>query len=163
MTVPGLAQVLSQSQHPTAAKRMIAFPADLFEFPDLTLQEQMVSIILSGTANDQSPPKIAEISRRGRMSSKHVMTALQGIAEKKILPHKVFRTIVGEFGDDRLSWAAKGMLTYLKNNSGVKMQDLIELAEKSSDDERMIRNVLDELRNYGYLEDVMEEKSHQLE
>ncbi|MFC4766700.1 hypothetical protein [Effusibacillus consociatus] len=94
------------------------------------------------------------ITRQGRMNSKQATRALQHLVELNILPHKVFREIVGDFGDDRLSWAAKGILVYLKNNPDAGLEDLKELAGQSKDDELSIQSALEELKRYSYLEEM---------
>jgi hypothetical protein len=135
------------------SKRTFSVNAELFEISGINTYELMIGIILSSFTNDPIPPNVDEIAQLGRMNTKQTTAALQGLLEKGILPDKVFRRILGEYGDPRLSWAAKGLLSYLKNNPQI---DLSELAEKSIDDETSVRYELEELKRYGYLDEALE-------
>lgn len=129
---------------------------EIFEHPNLDIYTQMVCIVLRCYTSEATLPTLSEIARQGRMTSKQATTALQSLVETKILPHKIFRQIVGEFADDRLSWSAKGMLAYCKKNSQISLHELVELSSQSGDDEHSVRKCIRELHHYGYLEEFPE-------
>lgn len=133
-----------------ANKRMISVNTELFELENLNIYELMAGLILSSYTNEPVPPALRELAQLGRMNDKQATNALQGLLDKGVLPNKVFRMILGNFGDDRLSWAAKGLLLYLKEHPDT---NLSELFEKSKDDETTIRFELEELKRYGYLDE----------
>lgn len=137
-----------------AVTRQFTVSTEIFEVPDLTIYEQMVCIVLRAYSNSSVLPTVVDIAEHGRMSVKQASDALKYLVDKKILPHRVFKEIVGEFGDDRLSWTAKGLLLYLSNNPRAKFIDLLELVEQSNDDDDRVRIGLQELKQYGYLDEI---------
>ncbi|HTG71915.1 MAG TPA: hypothetical protein VL921_21860, partial [Candidatus Udaeobacter sp.] len=60
------------------------------------------------------------------------------------------------FQDDRLSWAAKGLLTYCKEHRDITLSELLMLSDQSGEDEQSIRRALRELERNGYLEEFPE-------
>jgi hypothetical protein len=137
-------------------ERMVAVSAEIFEHPRLDIYTQMVCIVLHLYKN--TLPTLEEIARLGRMTTKQATGALQSLVDLRIIPHKIFRQIIGEFADDRLSWTAKGLLAYCKDHPQVRFQDLVELSSKSGEDEHHIRKAIRELDQYGYLEEFPELK-----
>lgn len=137
-------------------KRNFTLSTDIFHQPNLDIYSQMVYIILASYLAESSLPKVADIAKLGRMEVKQATKALQSLVEHKLLPHKVFRQMVGEFADDRLSWAARGLLTYFKQNPQIRINELLELSNGSGEDEHSIRKALRDLKRYGYLEDFPE-------
>ena len=133
--------------------RNFALSDDIFRQPGLDLCSQMVYIILKSFGSESNFPELSEIAILGRMTDKQTMKALQDLVELKILPHKLFRRMVGDFQDDRLSWAAKGLLLFCKENPHIHLHDLLELTSQSGEDEHSIRNSLKELSQYGYLDE----------
>jgi hypothetical protein len=129
---------------------------DIFLQPGLDIYTQMAYIILKNFSTESNIPELSDISKLGRMDVKQTMKALQSLVELKFLSHKVFRRMVGDFRDDRLSWAAKGLLVFCKDNPQINFQDLLELASESGEDEHSIRKALNELSQYGYLEQYPE-------
>jgi hypothetical protein len=129
---------------------------DIFLQPGLDIYTQMAYIILKNFSTESNIPELSDISKLGRMDVKQTMKALQSLVELKLLSHKVFRRMVGDFRDDRLSWAAKGLLVFCKDNPQINFQDLLELASESGEDEHSIRKALNELSQYGYLEQYPE-------
>jgi DNA-binding MarR family transcriptional regulator len=129
---------------------------DIFLQPGLDIYTQMAYIILKNFSTESNIPELSDISKLGRMDVKQTMKALQSLVELKFLSHKVFRRMVGDFRDDRLSWAAKGLLVFCKDNPQINFQDLLELAGESGEDEHSIRKALNELSQYGYLEQYPE-------
>jgi DNA-binding MarR family transcriptional regulator len=129
---------------------------DIFLQPGLDIYTQMAYIILNNFSTESNIPELSDISKLGRMDVKQTMKALQSLVELKFLSHKVFRRMVGDFRDDRLSWAAKGLLVFCKDNPQINFQDLLELASESGEDEHSIRKALNELSQYGYLEQYPE-------
>lgn len=123
---------------------------EILKVPDLDIYQQMVCMILSTYVSTaaSSIPSVEEISAHGRMSFKEATTALQQLAEQKVLPHKVFRNIVGDFGDNRLSWAAKGLLLYLQEHPRATLNELLDM---SMNDKDVICQELEYLRRYGYI------------
>lgn len=126
---------------------------DIFHQPGLDLCSQMVYIILKSFSSESNFPELSEISKLGRITDKQAMKALQDLVELKILPHKLFRRMVGDFQDDRLSWASKGLLLFCKENPHIHLHDLLELTSQSDEDEHSIRKSLRELSQYGYLDE----------
>ncbi|NOU92585.1 hypothetical protein GC093_04990 [Paenibacillus sp. LMG 31456] len=125
--------------------------SEILKVPGLDVYEQMVCFVLNNLINDgNSLPTVAEVASKGRMSSKEATQAMQNLVEKKIIPLRVFREMVGNYGDSRLSWAAKGLLLYLKQHEGNTLSDLLEV---SKDDTDNILIELKELHRLGYLED----------
>lgn len=145
----------------TKNARHFSIPADIFELPDLDIYAQMVCIVLRSYANGSVRPSLSNITRQGRMNSKQATRALQSLVELDILPHKMFRDIVGDFGDDRLSWAAKGLLLFLHRNPAAGLEEFKELAAQSRDDAASIQAALEELKRYGYLEQLPVESTEQ--
>lgn len=137
----------------TTSKRTISVNVELFDVPGLNTYELMVGILLSAFTNPSAVPSVNEIAGLGRMTVKQTTTSLQGLLDKGILPSKVFRRILGEYGDPRLSWAAKGLLSYMKNNPELQISDL---SDQSLDDEALIRRELEQLKKYGYFEEAEE-------
>lgn len=133
--------------------RNFALSDDIFRQPGLDLCSQMVYIILKSFGSESNFPELSEIAILGRMTDKQAMKALQDLVELKILPHKLFRRMVGDFQDDRLSWAAKGLLLFCKENPHIHLHELLELTSQSGEDEHSIRNSLKELSQYGYLDE----------
>ncbi|MFE5318067.1 hypothetical protein ACFQ88_05060 [Paenibacillus sp. NPDC056579] len=131
--------------------------SEIFKVPELNVYEQMVCIVLSSMLQSgASHPTVADIAGIGRMSSKQTSEALQSLVEKRVIPLRVFRDILGDYGDSRLSWAAKGMLVYLKQHEGNTLSDLYEV---SNDDADHIMMELKELQRFGYLDEhpIMQE------
>jgi DNA-binding MarR family transcriptional regulator len=129
---------------------------DIFLQHGLDIYTQMAYINLKNFSAESNIPELSDISKLGRMDVKQTMKALQSLVELKFLSHKVFRRMVGDFRDDRLSWAAKGLLVFCKDNPQINFQDLLELASESGEDEHSIRKALNELSQYGYLEQYPE-------
>ncbi|GCL70213.1 hypothetical protein [Paenibacillus naphthalenovorans] len=128
---------------------------EILKVPGLDIYQQMVCVVLSTYVNMAASgiPSVEEIAAQGRMSTKEATTALQQLAEQKVLPHKVFRDIVGDFGDNRLSWAAKGLLLYLQDHPRATLQELMDI---SANDKEAIRQELENLRRYGYIDEENE-------
>jgi hypothetical protein len=125
--------------------------SEIFKVPNLDVYEQMVCLVLNNFINNGTyQPTVAEVANKGRMSSKEATQALQNLVEKKIIPLKVFREILGDYGDSRLSWAAKGLLLYLKQHEGNTLSDLLEITMEDTDN---ILMELKELQRLGYLDD----------
>lgn len=134
--------------------RMITVSEDIFRHPGLDIFSQMVYIVLRGCLTSESDmPELSDVSRLGRMSEKQTIKALQQLVDVKILPNKVYRRMIGDFRDDRLSWTAKGLLHFCKEHPAIDMQTLLEMAGESGEDEHHIRHALKELDKYGYLEE----------
>lgn len=137
--------------------RMITISEDIFHHPELDIYSQMVYIVLRGYLTSESDTlEVSDVSKMGRMSEKQAIKALQKLVEAKILPGKLYRRMVGEFRDDRLTWAAKGLLNYCKDHPATNMQTLIELVDESGENEQDVRKALRELDQYGYLEEYPE-------
>lgn len=132
--------------------RHFAVYRDLLSIPDLDIYSQMACIILQAYANDAVAPTLAQIARDGRMTTKQASRALQKMVDAKLISQKAFKEIIGEFGDDRLSWAAKGILVFIKRNPETTFKDLLQLAEQSGEDERSIRLAWAQLERHGYLQ-----------
>lgn len=136
------------------SSRMITISEDIFRHPGMDIYSQMVYIVLRGFLTSESDtPALSDVSKLGRMSEKQAIKALQKLVEIKILPNKLYRRMVGDFKDDRLSWSAKGLLHYCKDHPTIDMQTLLEMAIESGEDEQSIRKSLRELHQYGYLEE----------
>ncbi|KIL41810.1 hypothetical protein SD70_04080 [Gordoniibacillus kamchatkensis] len=136
--------------------RNFTLSTDIFFEPNLDIYAQMVYIVMKSYVAEASLPTVDEVARQGRMQSGQAVKALQRLADHKLLPHKVFRHMVGEFADNRLSWAAKGLLAYLANHPQIKLSELQELSNQSGEDEQSIRKALRDLHRYGYLEEYPE-------
>lgn len=136
--------------------RNFTLSTDIFHKPDLDIYSQMVYIVLSSFVAESSLPTVSEVAKLSRMQPRQTVKALQSLVEHKLLPHKAFRQMVGEFADDRISWAAKGLLTYFKNNPQIRINELLELSNQSGEDEHSIRKALRDLKRYGYLEEYPE-------
>jgi hypothetical protein len=133
--------------------RSFTLSDEIFRIPGLDIYSQMAFIVLKSLASESAIPEVSDISRLGRMDDKQTMKGLQSLAERKVISHKLFRRMVGDFQDDRLSWAAKGLLLYCKENPETNLHDLLDLAAESGEDEHSIRKALMELSQYGYLEE----------
>lgn len=134
--------------------RMITISEDIFHHPGLDIYSQMVYIVLKGQLTSESDtPEVSEVSKLGRMSEKQAIKGLQKLVEVKILPNKLYRRMVGDFRDDRLSWAAKGLLHFCKVHPTIDMETLLEMTGESGDDEQNVRKALRELSECGYLEE----------
>jgi hypothetical protein len=144
------------SQPAAENPRNFMLSTEIFEHPNLDIYAQMVCIVLRAYSAESNLPTLKDLARQGRMNPKQATRALQSLVELKILPHKLFRQIIGDFADDRLSWAAKGILAYCKDHPQIGMKELLELSSQSGDDEQSIRKALRELKRYGYLEEFTE-------
>jgi hypothetical protein len=129
---------------------------EVFLLPGLDIYSQMTYIVLKYCSSESNLPKLSELARLGRMEVKQAMKALQNLVELKILPHKVYRQLVDVFQDDRLSWAAKGLLAFCKDHPRISLKDLLELSGASGENEQTIRKALKELSECGYLEEYPE-------
>ncbi len=145
-----------QATQTTENIRNFTLSTEIFHQPNLDIYAQMAYIVLRSFPGGPSLPTLSDISQLGRMSTKQATRALQRLAELKVLPHKLFRQMIGEFSDDRLSWGAKGLLTYLKEHPEAGIGELSELSSQSGEDEHSIRRALTELKRCGYLEDYPE-------
>jgi hypothetical protein len=126
--------------------------SEILTVPGLNIYEQMVCIVLSTYMQETAAtiPDVTELASLGRMTLQETLHALQGLVERKVLPHKVYREIVGDFRDTRLSWTAKGLLVYLEKQPRIQLDELLEL---SSDDQTTIIEALRQLQSLGYLEE----------
>lgn len=129
---------------------------EIFHKPSLDIYSQMIYIVLSSCTSDSTSITLHEVAEKGRMTEKQTIKALQVLADEQLIPHKLFRKMIGEFQDDRLSWAAKGLLTYCKEHRDITLADLISLSDQSGEDENSIRKAIAELERNGYLEDFPE-------
>lgn len=145
---------MNEASQPSATTQQFSVPLEIFNLPNLDIYAQMACIVLRLYSNESMIPSLSEVAEKGRMSAKQAAKALQSLVELRILSHKVFREIVGDFGDDRLSWAAKGLLAFLKNNANASLDELVDLAGQSKDDRRAVLVALNELKRFGYLEDT---------
>lgn len=143
---------------PTESKRNFMLSADIFERPGLDIYAQMAFIVMKSYTAESGIPTLDVLAQSGRMSVKQAVKALQDLVDLHVLPHRVFRQIVGDFADDRLSWAAKGILAFCKDHRNVTLNDIENLASQSADNEQTIRKALRELRDLGYLEEYPELK-----
>ncbi|SDW20876.1 hypothetical protein [Paenibacillus sp. CF384] len=145
------------SQESTAASaRSFTVSGEIFSMPNLDIYAQMTYIVLSSGASDSLSLSVPDMARKGRMTIKQVIKAMQDLTEQKLISHKVFRHLIGEFQDDRLSWSAKGLLTYCKEHPSTSVDELIALSDQSDENETTIRKALLELKHAGYLEDYPE-------
>lgn len=135
------------------AARHFNLSDEVFHHPGMDIYTQMTFIVLKCYSSESNMPGLSDIAKLGRMSLKQATKALQQLVELRIVSHKIFRRMVGDFQDDRLSWAAKGLLTFCKENPNINLDDLVELSSESGEDEHSIRKALKELYEYGYLEE----------
>lgn len=138
------------------AVRNFTVSTDIFNQPDLDIYAQMIYIVLSSSTSESSMPTLSGIAVKGRMTPKQAVKAMQSLVNLKLIPHKLFSQMIGEFQDDRLSWAAKGLLTYCKQQPTITIAELLQLSDQSGEDEQSIRRALIELRDAGYLEEYPE-------
>lgn len=136
------------------AARNFMLSSDIFEHPNLDIYTQMACIVLQYYSGESAVPTLDQIARQGRMNARQTARALQSLVDLKILSHKMFRQIVGEFTDDRLSWAAKGLYAFCKEHPHMQLGELLELTSQSSEDEHSVRKALRELNRYGYLDEL---------
>ncbi|WP_337100708.1 hypothetical protein [Paenibacillus sp. YIM B09110] len=136
--------------------RNFTVSTEIFFKPNLDIYSQMIYIVLSSRTSEASTLTLSEVSRKGRMTVKEAIKAMQSLVDQQLIPHKLFRKMIGEFQDDRLSWAAKGLLTYCKQQPDISMQELLALSDQSGEDENSIRKALIELELNGYLEEFPE-------
>lgn len=131
---------------------------DILTVPGLDIYQQMTCIILNISSDKGAHLyTVSEIADLGRMTKKEATNSLQALVEKKILSHKAFREIIGDFGDDRLSWTAKGILAFMKKNPRITFEELVGLSGQSFDDEHVVRTALEDLRRLGYLDELAED------
>lgn len=133
--------------------RNFTVSTEIFYNPSLDIYSQMIYIVLSSSTADSASLTIDEVAKKGRMTTKHAIKAMQALVNEQLIPHKVFRKMIGEFQDDRLSWAAKGLLTYCKEHKDITLAGLLALSDQSGEDEQSIRKALMELERNGYLEE----------
>ncbi|MDQ8738196.1 hypothetical protein [Paenibacillus sp. LHD-38] len=133
--------------------RNFTVSTEIFYNPNLDIYSQMIYIVLSSSTADSASLTIDEVAKKGRMSTKLAIKAMQALVNEQLIPHKVFRKMIGEFQDDRLSWAAKGLLTYCKEHKDITLAGLLALSDQSGEDEQSIRKALMELERNGYLEE----------
>ncbi|REE94565.1 hypothetical protein A8990_101361 [Paenibacillus taihuensis] len=136
-----------------AAPRSFTVSSEIFTNPHLDIYSQMIYIVLSSSAADSMSLTLTDMSRKGRMTVKQVIKAMQDLADHKLISHKMFKHLIGEFNDDRLSWSAKGLLTYCKANPNVSLDELLAKSDQSSEDEQSVKRALQELKQSGYLDD----------
>lgn len=136
--------------------RNFTVSTEIFYKPSLDIYSQMIYIVLSSSTADSASLTIDEVARKGRMSTKHAIKAMQALVNEQLIPHKLFRKMIGEFQDDRLSWAAKGLLTYCKEHKNITLPELLMLSDQSGENEESIRKALLELERNGYLEEFPE-------
>ncbi|MCQ6557638.1 hypothetical protein [Paenibacillus mendelii] len=140
----------------TTSVRNFTLSSEIFMHANLDIYAQMIYIVLSSYMSESNKPSLAELSQKGRMTTKQAMNAMQRLVENKLIPHKFYRQMIDEFQDDRLSWAAKGLLTYCKENPVSSIEELLVLCDQTDEDEQSIRKALAELQAAGYLEDLPE-------
>ncbi|MEV5029949.1 hypothetical protein [Paenibacillus sp. LPE1-1-1.1] len=133
--------------------RNFTVSTEIFYNPNLDIYSQMIYIVLSSSTADSASLTLDEVAKKGRMSTKLAIKAMQALVNEQLIPHKVFRKMIGEFQDDRLSWAAKGLLTYCKEHKEITLAELLALSDQSGEDEQSIRKALMELERNGYLEE----------
>ena len=143
---------------PTESKRNFMMSTEIFEHPGLDIYAQMTFIVMKSYTAEAGIPSLEELAQYGRMSVKQTVKALQDLVNLRVLTQKVFRQIVGDFADDRLSWAAKGILAFCKDHQAATLKEISTLASQSGDNEHTIRKALRELRDLGYLEEYPELK-----
>lgn len=131
--------------------RNFTVSTEIFYNPSLDIYSQMIYIVLSSSTVDSASLTIDDVAMKGRMTTKNAIKAMQSLVDEQLIPHKLFRKMIGEFQDDRLSWAAKGLLTYCKEHKGITLADLLALSDQSGEDEQSIRKALSELEKNGYL------------
>ena len=136
--------------------RNFTVSTEIFYNPNLDIYSQMIYIVLSSSTADSASLTIDEVAKKGRMTTKHAIKAMQALVNEQLIPHKLFRKMIGEFQDDRLSWAAKGLLTYCKEHRDITLSELLMLSDQSGEDEQSIRKALRELERNGYLEEFPE-------
>lgn len=136
--------------------RNFTVSTEIFYNPNLDIYSQMIYIVLSSSTADSTSLTIDEVAKKGRMTTKHAIKAMQALVNEQLIPHKLFRKMIGEFQDDRLSWAAKGLLTYCKEHRDITLSELLMLSDQSGEDEQSIRRALRELERNGYLEEFPE-------
>lgn len=136
--------------------RPFSLSTDVFTHPGMDIYTQMAYIILKSFSSESSIPELSDIAKLGRMNQKQATRALQRLVELKIVSHKLFQRMVGYYQDDRLSWAAKGLLTFCNEQPHASLTDLLELSSESGEDEQSIRRALLELAQCGYLEEYPE-------
>lgn len=136
--------------------RNFTVSTEIFYNPNLDIYSQMIYIVLSSSTADSASLTIDEVAKKGRMTTKHAIKAMQALVNEQLIPHKLFRKMIGEFQDDRLSWAAKGLLTYCKEHRDITLSELLMLSDQSGEDEQSIRRALRELERNGYLEEFPE-------
>lgn len=135
------------------ATRHFTLTDDIFRYPGMDIYTQMTVIILKCFSSESNIPELVDIAKLGRMNLKQATKAMQNLVEMKIISQKMFRRLVGDFQDDRLSWAAKGLLAFCKEHPKIDLNDLLELSSESGEDESSIRRALTELHQYGYLDE----------
>lgn len=136
-----------------AGARSFTVSSEIFANPHLDIYAQMIYIVLSSSAADSMSLSLSDMARKGRMTVKQVIKAMQELTDHKLISHKMFKHLIGEFNDDRLSWSAKGLLTYCKANPNASLDELLALSDQSSEDEHSVRRALQELKQSGYLDD----------
>ncbi|OBZ10203.1 MULTISPECIES: hypothetical protein [Bacillales] len=136
--------------------RNFTVSTEIFYNPSLDIYSQMIYIVLSSSTADSASLTIDEVAKKGRMTTKNAIKAMQALVDEQLIPHKLFRKMIGEFQDDRLSWAAKGLLTYCKEHKDITLPELLALSDQSGEDEQSIRKALMELERNGYLEEFPE-------
>lgn len=136
--------------------RNFTVSTEIFFKPNLDIYSQMIYIVLSSSTADSASLTINEVASKGRMTTKQAIKAMQALVDEHLIPHKLFRKMIGEFQDDRLSWAAKGLLTYCKEHRNITIAELLQLSDQSGENEQSIRKALVELDRNGYLEDYPE-------
>lgn len=136
--------------------RNFTVSTEIFYNQSLDIYSQMIYIVLSSSTADSASLTIDEVAKKGRMTTKYAIKAMQALVDEQLIPHKLFRKMIGEFQDDRLSWAAKGLLTYCKEHKDISLPELLALSDQSGEDEQSIRKALMELERNGYLEDFPE-------
>lgn len=136
--------------------RNFTVSTEIFYKPSLDIYSQMMYIVLSASIAESASLTINEVAAKGRMTPKQAIKAMQQLVDEQLIPHKVFRKMIGEFQDDRLSWAAKGLLTYCKEHRDITIAELLQLSDQSGESEQNIRRALAELDRNGYLEDYPE-------
>jgi len=136
--------------------RNFTVSTDIFYNQSLDIYSQMIYIVLSSSTTDSASLTLDEVAKKGRMTTKLAIKAMQDLVDEQLIPHKLFRKMIGEFQDDRLSWAAKGLLTYCKEHKNITLPELLALSDQSGEDENSIRKALLELERNGYLEEFTE-------
>ncbi|WP_138753933.1 hypothetical protein [Paenibacillus sinopodophylli] len=136
--------------------RNFTISTEIFYNPSLDIYSQMIYIVLSSSTADTASLTLDEVAKKGRMTTKLAIKAMQSLVDEQLIPHKLFRKMIGEFQDDRLSWAAKGLLTYCKKHKEITLTELLALSDQSGEDEQSIRRAINELERNGYLEEFPE-------